>query len=61
MEYEVGNFSQEVQKTLPPRTKKLVLLTHNESTMQANGGEKVGWGPEGEQPILKRGAGHGEH
>ena len=39
---------------LPPGKKKLVLLTHDESMMQANDGEKAGWGPGGEQPILKR-------
>ena len=61
VEYEVGNFSQEVQKMLPPGTKKLVPLAHDESTMQANDGEKAGWGPGGEQPILKKGAGRGEH
>ena len=57
VEYEVGNLNKEVQKLLPPETKKLVLLAHDESTMQANDGEKAGWGPKEEQPILKKGAG----
>ena len=42
VEYEVRNFSHEVQKMLPPGTKKLVLLAHDESMMQANDGEKAG-------------------
>ena len=45
---------------LPPGTKKLVLLAHDESMMQANDGEKAGWGSEGEQPILKKRACCGE-
>lgn len=61
VEYEVGNLNKEVQKLLPPETKKLVLLAHDESTMQANDGENAGWGPKEEQPILKKGAGRGEH
>ena len=61
VEYKVGNFNKEVQKSLPPGTKKFVLLAHDESTMQANDGEKAGWGPKEEQPILKKGAGRGEH
>ena len=45
----------------PPGKKKLALLAHNEFTVRAKDGEKAGWGPGGEQPILKKGAGHGEH
>jgi hypothetical protein len=41
--------------------RKLVLCAHDESTIQANDGYKAGWGPEDEQPLLKKGAGHGSH
>jgi hypothetical protein len=29
--------------------------------MQANDSEKAGWGPKDEQPLLKKGVGHGSH
>ena len=29
--------------------------------MQANDGEWAGWAPEDEQPLLKKGVGHGSH
>jgi hypothetical protein len=29
--------------------------------MQAHDGMKAGWGPEGEQPLLKKGPGQGSH
>jgi hypothetical protein len=61
VEYEVGNVSEEVFKPLPPGVRKLVLCAHDESTMQANDGMKAGWGPEGEQPLLKKGPGWGSH
>ena len=61
VEYEVGNVSEEFFKPLPPGVQKLVLCAHDESTMQANDGMKAGWGPEGEQPLLKKGPGWGSH
>jgi len=39
----------------------MVLLAHDESTMQANDGPKAGWVLEGEQPLKKKGAGQGLH
>jgi hypothetical protein len=61
VEYEVGKVSEVVLKPLPPGVRKLVLCAHDESTMQANDGMKAGWGPEGEQPLLKKGPGRGSH
>ncbi|EGN91677.1 hypothetical protein SERLA73DRAFT_157458 [Serpula lacrymans var. lacrymans S7.3] len=61
VEYKVGNIGEEIRKILPRGTKKLVLLAHDESTMQANDGPKAGWGPNGGQPLLKKGVGRGSH
>jgi hypothetical protein len=61
VEYQVGNTSEKVFKLLPPGVRKLVLCAHDESTMQAHDGMKAGWGPEGEQPLLKKGPGRGSH
>ena len=52
---------EEVVKSLPNGVRKLVLCAHDESTMQANDGEKAGWGPKDEQPLLKKGVGRGSH
>ena len=38
-----------------------MLCALDESTMQANDGEKAGWGPKDEQPLLKKGVGRGSH
>lgn len=61
VEYVVGNVDEEVIKLLPPGIRKLVLMAHDEATMQANDGEKAGWGPKDEQPLLKKGVGRGSH
>ena len=50
-----------VVKSLPDGVRKLVLCTHDESTMQANNSDKAGWGPEDEQPLLKKGVGCGSY
>lgn len=50
-----------VVKSLPDGVRILVLCAHDESTMQANDSDKAGWGPEDEQPLLKKGVGHGSH
>jgi hypothetical protein len=52
---------EEILKQIPTGLRKLVLCAHDESTMQVNDGEKVGWGPKDEQPLLKKGAGRGSH
>jgi hypothetical protein len=61
VEYDIEKVSEEILKPLPPGIRKLVLCAHDESTMQANDGMKAGWGPEGEQPLLKKGPGRGSH
>lgn len=52
---------ENVVKSLPDGVRKLVLCAHDESTMQANDGDKAGWGPEDEQPLLKKSVGRGSH
>lgn len=61
VEYQMGDPSEEILKPLPPGVRKLVLLAHDESTCTANDGPKASWVMEGEQPILKKGAGRGSH
>ena len=61
VEYKMGDPTEEIVKPLPPGVWKLVLLAHDESTCTANDGPKASWVLEGEQPILKKGAGHGSH
>jgi hypothetical protein len=62
VEYQlVGDEFEELLKRIPPGLKKLVLCAHDKSTMQANDGQKAGWGPENEQPLLKKGVGWGFH
>jgi len=38
-----------------------VLVAHGEMTAQAHDGDKWGWVLKGEQPLRKKGAGHGIH
>jgi hypothetical protein len=61
VEYEMGAPAELVEKQLPPGVQKLVLVAHDESTNTANDGPKASWVLEGEQPILKKGAGRGSH
>ena len=61
VEYSMEDPTKEVLKPLPPDVRKLVLLAHDESTCTANDGPKASWVLEGEQPILKKGAGRGSH
>ena len=61
VEYTMGNPTEEIIKTLPPGVRRLVLLAHDESTSTANDGPKASWVEDGEQPILKKGAGRGSH
>lgn len=61
VEYSMEVPTKEVLKPLPPDVRKLVLLAHDESTCTANDGPKASWVLEGEQPILKKGAGRGSH
>jgi hypothetical protein len=55
----MGEVHIEIEKPLPAGMRKLVLVTHDESTNTANDGPKASWVMEGEQPILKKGAGRG--
>jgi hypothetical protein len=59
--YKVGEVETKIGG--PPNfvERILVLLAHDESTMQANDGPKAGWVLEGEQPLKKKGAGRGLH
>jgi hypothetical protein len=61
VEYKIGEVETEILKQLKPGERKIVLVAHDESTMQANDGEKAGWVLDGEQPLKKKGAGRGLH
>ncbi|KAF9455971.1 hypothetical protein BDZ94DRAFT_1327276 [Collybia nuda] len=60
VEFAVGDVEREVKK---PNCvlKHLVLCAHDEMTAQANDGKKKSWIMEGEQPLKKKGVGHGIH
>lgn len=60
--YKVGDVEHE-QSHAPGNfvERRLVLVAHDESTMQANDDEDEGWVLEGEQPIKKKGVGRGQH
>ena len=57
----MGPPTELVEKQLLPGVQKLVLVEHDESTNTANDVPKTSWVLEGEQPILKKGAGHRSH
>lgn len=62
VEYVVGSVLQQVKKK--PKSildRQLVLMSHDEMTAQANDGKGKGWVLEGEQPLRKKGVGHGLH
>ena len=61
VEYKMGELTELLEKILPLGVRKLVLVAHDESTCTANDGPKSSWVPDGEQPILKKGAGRGSH
>ena len=61
VEYKMGEPTELLKKILPLGVWKLILVTHDESTCMANDGPKSSWVPNGEQPILKKGAGRGSH
>ena len=56
-EYKMGSPHEEIVKPLASGVQTLVLVVHNESTCTANDGPKASWVMDGEQPILKKGAG----
>jgi hypothetical protein len=59
--YKVGEVEMEIGGPTNFVEQILVLLAHNESTMQANDGPKEGWVLKGEQPLKKKGPGRGLH
>lgn len=61
IEYKIDEVETEILKQLKPGERKIVLVAHDESTMQANDGEKAGWVLDGEQPLKKKGPGRGLH
>jgi hypothetical protein len=61
VEYKMGEPQVEIEKPLPPGVRKLVLIAHDKSTNTANDRPQASWVLEGEQPILKKGAGRGSH
>ena len=61
VEYKIGEVDTELTKQLQPGERRIVLVAHDKSTMQANDGEKEGWVMNGEQPLKKKGAGRGLH
>src|SRR6202040_3538231 len=61
VEYKIGEVETEILKQLKPGERKIVLVAHDESTMQANDREKARWVLDGEQPLKKKGAGRGLH
>lgn len=56
VEYKVGEVEVEVEKPHNFVERRLVLVSHDEATTQANDGMKEGWVLEGEQPLKKKGA-----
>ena len=54
VEYKIGEVETEIIKQLKPGERRLVLVAHDESTMQANDGEEEGWVLDGEQPLQKK-------
>lgn len=60
--YVVGDVDKEAERD--PQYAHLplhVLVAHDEMTVQCHDGRKSSWGPKGEQPLLKKGAGQGIH
>ncbi|TFY50693.1 hypothetical protein EVG20_g11382 [Dentipellis fragilis] len=59
--YVVGDVTCEVTDSINFAQTRLVLVAHDESTAQANDGQKWSWILDGEQPIKKKGQGRGIH
>lgn len=60
VEYTVGSVEKEVEKQ-PANTRQLVLVAHDEMTVQQNDGKKKSWVLDGEYPLKKKGVGRGIH
>ncbi|KIJ39315.1 hypothetical protein M422DRAFT_257928 [Sphaerobolus stellatus SS14] len=61
VKYVVGQVENEEPLTCFKVETKLVLCAHDEMTAQANDGQKMSWIWKGEQPLKKKGLGHGLH
>ena len=61
VEYKIREVETKIIKQSKPGERRLVLVAHDESTMQANDGEKEGWVLDGEHPLQKKGVGRGLH
>ena len=62
VEYVVGEVEKEKEKPVENYVqRRLVLVSHDESTVQANDGKKMSWVYEKEHALKKKGVGHGIH
>lgn len=62
VEYVVGGVAKEKEKLVENYVeRRLVLVSHDESTTQANDGKKMSWVHEKEHALKKKGAGRGIH
>ena len=62
VEYVVGDVGKERQKVVENCVeRRLVLVSHDESTTQANDGKKKSWVHENEHALKKKGVGRGIH
>ena len=60
VEYAVGEVAKEKEKVVGNLVeRRLVLVSHDESTVQANDGKKMSWVHEKEHALKKKGAGPG--
>lgn len=57
VEFKIGEVKMEIIKPCNYVERLLVLCAHDESTTQANDGDKEGWVLDGEQPLKKKGPG----
>ena len=56
VEYKIEEVETELTKQLQAGERRIVLVAHDESIMQANDGETEGWVMNGEELLRKKGA-----
>lgn len=62
VEYVVGDVKKEREKSVNNYVeRRLVLVSHDESTTQANDGKKKSWVHKNEHALKKKGVGRGIH
>lgn len=62
VEYVVGDVEKENEKVVGNYVeRRVVLVSHDESTTQANDGQKMSWVHENEHALKKKGVGRGIH